>query len=156
MCGIAGAGKTNYAQRLEAEGYVRISIDEEVWSRHGRFGVDYDPVLYDEYSAAAEAALRSQLRDLLRRGRNVVIDFSFWDRARRDEYKQLIVELGGTWELVYLKASRAELKRRLATRGNRFDANASFPIDDALLDRYIAAFQEPSGEGETVITDLPA
>ena len=40
MCGVAGSGKTTYAQRLEAEGYVRLSIDEEIWQRFGRFGID--------------------------------------------------------------------------------------------------------------------
>ena len=33
MCGIAGAGKTTYAKALEASGWVRLSIDEEVWER---------------------------------------------------------------------------------------------------------------------------
>ena len=32
MCGIAGSGKTTLSQNLEKHGYVRLSIDEEVWS----------------------------------------------------------------------------------------------------------------------------
>ena len=31
MCGVAGAGKTTLAKQLEAAGYLRLSIDEEVW-----------------------------------------------------------------------------------------------------------------------------
>jgi predicted kinase len=46
MCGIAGSGKTTYAQRLERDGYVRLSIDEEVWRRFGRYGLDYEPAAY--------------------------------------------------------------------------------------------------------------
>jgi signal recognition particle GTPase len=30
MCGLAGSGKTTYATQLEVQGYVRLSIDEEV------------------------------------------------------------------------------------------------------------------------------
>ena len=31
MCGICGSGKTTYAKQKEKEGYVRLSIDEEMW-----------------------------------------------------------------------------------------------------------------------------
>ena len=46
LCGLTGSGKTSYAKRLEAGGAVRLSVDEEVYARHGRYGVDY-PI--DEY-----------------------------------------------------------------------------------------------------------
>ncbi len=41
MCGIAGSGKTTFSQRLEEQGFIRLSIDEEVWNTHGRYGIDY-------------------------------------------------------------------------------------------------------------------
>jgi predicted kinase len=153
MCGVAGAGKTTYAKRLESSGYVRLSIDEEIWARFGRFGIDYDPVLYSDHLVTTEAVLRERLVDLVRAGQNVVVDFSFWERKRRDEYKQLIVDAGGSWELVYLKVSRSELRRRLAARADRFDANAAFPMSDATLDEFLTGFQEPAGEGETTIAE---
>ena len=31
MCGICGSGKTTYAKKKEQEGYIRLSIDEEMW-----------------------------------------------------------------------------------------------------------------------------
>jgi predicted kinase len=61
MCGVAGSGKTTYAQQLEAQGYVRLSIDEEVWKRFGRVGVDYDASMYGKHSAAIEVDLRRRL-----------------------------------------------------------------------------------------------
>jgi predicted kinase len=151
MCGVAGAGKTTYAQSLEAVGYVRLSIDEVIWDRFGRFGVDYDPARYDEYTAIAEAALRERLIALVRQGRDVVVDRSFWQRAARDEYKAFLAEAGAQSELVYLKLEREQLRERLAARAARFDANAAFPITDDILDRFLAGFEEPHGEGETVI-----
>ena len=39
MCGIAGSGKTTFSQKLEQYGCVRLSIDEEVWSANGRYGI---------------------------------------------------------------------------------------------------------------------
>jgi predicted kinase len=151
MCGVAGSGKTTYAKRLEAGGYVRLSIDEELWRRFGRFGVDYDAAEYDLHAATAEANLERRLVELVRAGRDVVVDFSFWERAARHRYKRLVVEAGGRWDLVYLKVSHEDLRKRLAARSERFDANAAFPITGAVLERFLAGFQEPQDEGETVI-----
>ena len=30
MCGVCGSGKTTYAKKKEQEGYIRLSIDEEM------------------------------------------------------------------------------------------------------------------------------
>jgi predicted kinase len=150
MCGVSGAGKTTYAKELEAQGYVRLSIDEEVWGRFGRYGVDYDASMFDEHSAEAEAVLQQRLIELVRAGRDVVVDFSFWERSTRDRFKRLVVASGGRWQLVYLKVTPERLGERLAARRERFDAN-SFPTTDALLERFLSGFEEPNGEGETVI-----
>lgn len=151
MCGVAGAGKTTYAKELESRGYARLSIDEEVWERFGRYGVDYDAADYARHSAVAEAALRARLVELIGLGRDVVVDFSFWQRAERDRYKQLIEEAGASWELVYLKVDPAVLRERLTARSARFDANAAFPITDEILDDFVSSFEEPHDEGEIVI-----
>ena len=36
MCGICGVGKTTYAKVKEQEGYIRLSIDEEMWKVYGK------------------------------------------------------------------------------------------------------------------------
>lgn len=151
LCGVAGSGKTTYAQRLELAGYVRLSIDEEVWARFGRYGIDYDPADYPRLSAAAEDVLRERLVTLIRDGHDVVVDFSFWQRASRDRYKRLIEAAGGTWRLIHLQADPSVLRQRLDDRAKRFDANAAFPITQDTLATYLAAFEEPHGEGEEVI-----
>jgi septin family protein len=48
MCGVAGSGKTTYAQQLEKEGFVRLSIDEEIWKVNGRYGIDYPAEKYSD------------------------------------------------------------------------------------------------------------
>lgn len=95
MCGIAGSGKTTYAQQLEAGGFVRLSIDEEVWMSSGRYGLDYPAERYAALAADAELRLRHRLVGLVSAGSDVVIDFSFWSRARRDDYKELVERAGG-------------------------------------------------------------
>ncbi|MDF2036483.1 AAA family ATPase [Cytobacillus oceanisediminis] len=41
MCGVAGSGKTTFSKKLEKEGFVRLSIDEEIWAVNGRYGIDF-------------------------------------------------------------------------------------------------------------------
>ncbi|MEU2614122.1 AAA family ATPase [Micromonospora sp. NPDC007271] len=76
---------------------------------------------------------------LVAQGRDVVIDSSFWQRSRRQEYKELIEQAGGRWRLIYLEADPGLLRQRLHARADRFDANAAFPITDELLSYYLQA-----------------
>ena len=151
VCGVAGSGKTTYAKALEAKGYIRLSVDEEIWHRFGRFGVDYEAEQYEQHTEVARQALRERLLSLIAEHRDVVVDSSFWQRSRRQAYKELIEAAGGRWRLVYLKADPALLRQRLHKRAERTDANAAFPITDELLDRYLGSFEPPAGEGEEVI-----
>ncbi len=150
MCGVAGSGKTTCAQRLEAGGYARLSVDEEVWARFGRYGVDYSVEDYPRLSAVAEDTLRGRLLELLGQGRDVVVDLSSWQRSTREEYKRLITDAGGRWRLVYLQVDAEVLRRRLAERAHRVDANAAFPVTDEILAAYLEGFEAPDGEGEEV------
>ncbi|MGD6958295.1 AAA family ATPase [Rossellomorea aquimaris] len=150
MCGVAGSGKTTFSQQLEKKGFVRLSIDEEIWATHGRYGIDFPMERMEKYKEEAESKLRNDLLKLIHDKQQVVIDFSFWDRARRDRYKQLIEKSGGKWELIYIKVSPDELRERLKTRNKRFDANA-FPITEELLASYLNGFEIPKGEGEMVV-----
>ncbi|MDQ0656994.1 ATP-binding protein [Paenibacillus sp. W2I17] len=151
MCGVAGSGKTTFAQRLEQRGFVRLSIDEEIWATNGRYGIDYPVEIYEQLKIKAELKLRNELVHLLNEKRNVVIDFSFWQQKRRNEYKKLIEDGGGEWKLVYLKVHPNDLRERLRIRSQRFDANAAFTITEEILSSFLKGFEVPSGEGEIII-----
>ena len=151
LCGMAGAGKTTLAQRLENQAYTRLSIDEEIWRRFGKFGVDYAASDYPVLQDTVRDAQRAQLIDLLERNLPVVLDSSFWQKAQREDYKALIESHGCRWHLLYLKVDEQPLRRRLRERSKRFDANAAFPISDAIFERYWSGFEFPDNEGEQVI-----
>lgn len=91
---------------------------------------------------------------LIQDKRKVVIDFSFWQKAKRDGYKQLIEKAGGEWRLIYLKVSPEIIRKRLDIRSKRFDANAAFPITEDTLTSYLNGFEVPSCEGEVVIESI--
>ncbi|MCR8848262.1 ATP-binding protein [Rossellomorea sp. SC111] len=150
MCGVAGSGKTTFSQILERSGFARLSIDEEIWTTNGRWGIDFPMEKVEVYRKDAEEKLRHRLIEFIQDKQQVVIDFSFWDRARRNQYKKLIEDSGGKWILVYLKVQPHVLRERLTLRNQRFDAN-SFPISEELLTSYLNGFEIPKGEGEIVI-----
>ncbi|MFJ9446271.1 AAA family ATPase [Kitasatospora sp. NPDC101235] len=150
MCGLSGSGKSTYAKALEGRGYTRLSIDEVVWARIGRDAADLDPAEYERLKSAIEQELWGELIRLMEAKLPVVIDYSFWSRATRDRYKAAIETHGCRWELIHLKTDLETLRRRLASRNQRNDAN-SVTVSDELLERYFANFEEPTGEGERVI-----
>jgi len=152
MCGLAGSGKTTFSKQLEVKGFVRLSMDELVWTTAGRFGMDFEAADYPRHLEAARGAMRERLIEAMQAGTPVVVDSAFWNRAARDEYKALIERHGCAWRLVYLKAGADLLRTRLLERSRRFDANAQFPVTGAVLDRFVGSFEEPSGEGEMVVT----
>ena len=151
MCGVCGSGKTTYAKQKEKEGYVRLSIDEEMWEIYGKKGIDYPDDRYDELSEKVEDMLRERLLHLIKDGKDVVIDFSFWNREKRGFYRSVIEEAGGTIELVYMKASKETLQKRLKKRNQHLNANAPFIITEEILEHHYNGFEEPHREGEIIL-----
>lgn len=157
MCGLPGAGKTTYAMELVRRGYDRLSIDEVVWQRLGQrdAGLVLEAEAYDRLKEEVRREQRQELVELMLAGRDVVVDYSFWSRAARDDYKALIERHGCRWELVHLATDRATLERRLQARNGEEGAN-SVTVDQQLLGRYLAGFEVPEGEGEQVLRQSPA
>ncbi len=150
LCGLTGSGKTMYAKRLEAEGYVRLSIDELVQDRHGRHDIDYPAHEYPRFYDEAVKEVDRQLVELLEAGQSAVLDHGLWERASRERYKRLVEAHGGRWRLFYFKAEPGLLRRRLAERNRRTDANA-LPVTEDMLTDFLARFEAPKGEGEVVL-----
>lgn len=151
MCGVCGSGKTTYAKQKEKEGYVRLSIDKEMWNIYGKKGIDYPVNCYEELSEKVESILRKKLIHLIKAGKNVVIDFSFWNRKNRVFYKEVIEKAGGTAELIYMKASKETLHKRLKKRNTILNADSPFIIADEILKHHYNGFEEPHGEGEIIL-----
>ncbi len=151
LCGLTGSGKTTYAEGLIHDGATKLSIDEEVFNEHGRYGVNYPEDQYTEKEVKAKKALEQKLKDLLTSGKSVVLDYGFWKKEDRDYYKKLIEENGGQWKLVYFKADNDELLERLKERNKRTDANALTVTKEMFLNDFVRRFEEPVGEGEEVI-----
>ncbi|MFF3418426.1 AAA family ATPase [Streptomyces sp. NPDC002698] len=151
LTGLTGSGKTTFAKRrLELAGAVRLSVDEIVHARHGRYGVDYPEREYFALEAPVVAEVRERLVNLVTAGRDVVLDHGLWLRSSRDEWRKLIEEAGGQWRLFYFPVPHEELLRRLRERNQREDGNALMVTESALKDFY-ARFEPPHDEDEEII-----
>jgi predicted kinase len=142
LCGLPYSGKTTYARKLEQDGVVRLSLDEEVFRMFGR---TYEN--HEEKQEEARQSLLRQLDEYLRSGTSVVLDWGFWKKRDRDDIQRLIREAGGEPRLLYFKRDIAELK----SRANNRDMTVNHEIDEPLLDVFVAQFEEPSGEGEILV-----
>lgn len=132
MCGVCGSGKTTFAKKKEKEGFIRISIDEEMWRLYGARGVDYLNDNYEELSSIVESKLQNDIVNYIKEDKNLVIDFSFWSKSNRKYYKNFLEELGADIQLIYLKVDKETLKKRIESRNKNHDANSQF-IDEKHL-----------------------
>lgn len=139
MCGPSGSGKSTYARRLESEGLVRLSFDVEMW-RRGITAVPLPPDLRSEI----EADLRARMLELVADGADVVLDFSFWSRRMREEYRALLEPTGVVPETVYLATDRATVLARIRTR--RGDHPDDFVLTDELAAEHFDHFEPPTAD----------
>jgi predicted kinase len=147
MCGPAGSGKSTVARRYEQQGMTRLSFDQEAWSR----GIATMP-LPPEVHRDIESALRARLADLVRAGSDVVLDFSFWSRSMREEYRELLRPLGVVPETVYLATDRATVLQRVGARAAR-DGD-DFKVSTELAALYFDHFEAPTAaEGPLTVID---
>jgi predicted kinase len=145
MCGPAGSGKSTVARQYEQQGMVRLSFDQEAWSR----GITTMP-LPDDVRRDIERVLRARLADLVRAGADVVLDFSFWSRRLRDEYREFLRPFGVVPETVYMATDRATVLQRVAARAAR--GGDDFTLSPELAAFYFDHFEPPeAAEGPLMI-----
>lgn len=137
MCGPAGSGKSTVARRLEDDGYARVSFDEHAWD----LGFTSHP-LAPEQSARVDADVRAAVVRLVRAGRDVVVDSSFWSRASRDAYRALLAPEGVVPVTLYVRTAPEVLLDRVAARGNTGPHDVA--LTPEVVEGFIAGFQPPT------------
>lgn len=116
---------------------VRLSFDEEAWRRGMRVGL----VSSDSHEEI-ERDLRSRLLELVQSGTDVVLDFSFWSRAMRDEYRALLRPWADEPETVYLATPRDIVLDRVRRRANEHSDDAMLP--EGVAEMYFDHFEVPT------------
>ncbi len=141
MVGLPCSGKTTLARQLEQDhSALRLTPDE--W--HTRlFGNDVEENEHD----ARHFLIKSMLWDIAARvlvlGVNVIIDFGFWAKSEREDYRARAAQLGASSEIHFLNVAEEVLLERLAIRNAHLPQGAAY-IPEAKLKEWISFFQPPT------------
>jgi predicted kinase len=141
MVGLPCSGKTTLAQRLETEkSALRLTPDE--W-QVPLFGQDAEEPEHDARHTLIETMLWNIASRALALGTNVILDFGFWAREEREDFRLRAKLLGASSEVHFLDVSDDELMRRLAVRNSQL-SQESFYIPEDMMKPWIAFFQRPT------------
>jgi len=169
LSGLTGSGKTTFAKALEAAGVVRLSVDEEVFAGHGRYGIDYPHHEYRARERPVVEDIRRRLIDLVHAGRCVVLDYGLWLRSEREDYKRLVQEAGGRRRLIdlvhagrcvvldyglWLRSEREDYKRLVQEAGGRWRllTLTTTVVNQRSLRRFDVSPRRATPKGQTFIS----
>ncbi|MFF3317043.1 AAA family ATPase [Streptomyces sp. NPDC003035] len=154
MAGLPGSGKTTLSRALTGRGFVRLCPDEEMFRRHGVYGVDFPRGVFPTLERPVLEDVATDLREQLRAGRDVVVDHGFWTPEDRAKWRAIATDADAIPVLVYLEASHDELWARISVR-NEFHANDpnSIYFSESDLQRYRTRFIPPQADEAHLLYD---
>ena len=143
IVGLPCAGKTTLARQLEQQHHaLRLTPDE--W-HIALFGNDLADAEHNQRHTAIEVLMWDVAARALALGTNIILDFGFWARAERDDFRARAAQLGAACVVHALVLPEAELIARLEAR-NAALPPGTFYICPAHLREWYAIFQPPTAD----------
>src|SRR5262249_52007479 len=121
---------------------LRLSPDEWITRL---YGAELSGEALDAARDPVEAALWDLATHVLVLGLDVILEYGFWSRGEREEFRSRAAQLGARSEVHFTQASESELLRRLARRNADLPA-ATFRIEEARLREWITLFEAPGAD----------
>ena len=143
MVGLPCSGKTTRAKELENELFaLRLTPDE--WHIN-LFGHDvYDPE-HDGRHALIEDRLWQIAARALSLRINIILDFGFWAKEERDDYRARAKKLGARSEVIFMDVDEEELMKRVRVRNDNLTNTIAY-IPEELMISWIRFFQRPDAD----------
>jgi predicted kinase len=150
MVGLPGSGKTTLARTLEAElPALRLSVDEwhvELFGSDIRDDSDEaEWALHNARHSTIEALLWQTAARSLALGVDVILDFGFWTRAEREDFRARAAALGAGFRIHFTDASSETLLERIRVRNADLTAG-TFHIPEASLTEWMLVFETPTSD----------
>ena len=140
MVGLPGSGKTTRAKELEHElQALRLTPDE--WHVN-LFGHDVADPEHDKRHYLIEDMLWQIAARALVLGTNIILDFGFWAKEERDDYRTRAKEIGARSEIVFMDVEEEELLKRVRLR-NESLTNTIHYIPEEFMISSFRIFQKP-------------
>jgi predicted kinase len=115
-----------------------LSFEVEFWAR----GITTMPPA--DVVAEVAADLKARLLRHVAAGNDVVLDFGFWFRRQRDEFRALLAPQSIVPETVYIATSLEVILSRVGNRhGKRAD---DWPLTEQTAIEYFKSFEPPTPE----------
>jgi predicted kinase len=141
MVGLPCSGKTTLARQLAHERSALL-LSPDPWQLR-LFGQDAEEPEHDARHDLIEAMLWEVAERVLALGTSVILDFGFWSRAEREDFRARAKRLGARSEVHYLDVPEEDLLRRLADRNAR-NAPGSFRVTAEMMRPWMALFEPPT------------
>jgi len=140
ICGLPGAGKTTLAKELETGlPALRLCPDEWIMDIYGPMA---SRRTIDDARDPVENALWKLAAQSLSLGVDVILEYGFWAKVEREDYRARAESLGAKVVLRFVDAPPEELWRRIEVRNH--DLPPSFRNHRRELDDWLKVFQPPS------------
>ena len=143
MIGLPCSGKTTYAKELSVREKALL-LTPDAWQLK-LFGQDFPGPYHDKRHSDIESIMWDIAKSVLSLGTSVILDFGFWARVERDDFRSRANDLCVDFKLHYMDVPYTELYRRLEER-NRNLPEGAFQIPKAEMDRFITIFQPPAAD----------
>ena len=145
ICGKICCGKTTYARELcRKNNGVLLSVDElmlAIWGQHcGE--------KHDEYAAKVQRYLLQKSLELIEAGTDVVLDWGFWQREKREELREFYLSRKICCEFHCIDIPEDEWKKRIEKRNRAVlqDDSCAYYVDENLAAKFEERFEMPSDD----------
>ncbi|MFG2341901.1 AAA family ATPase [Streptomyces yangpuensis] len=87
MVGLPGSGKTTLSRALTDCGFGRLCPDEEMFRRHGVYGVDFPRGVFPTLERPVLEDVAVEPTEHLKASHDVVVDHGFWTPEERAKWR---------------------------------------------------------------------